>query len=322
MKIGLRQFIDLLVEIAVGLPEILLGVDEAAEHAVEGDPELFKLVGCVDLGAGLHVAPPHLVGHVAKVLERLDDHIADDRIRGEHGQKHRHDGGGGQNRPVPIDRLAGGGVGHHHLHHRHEIVFGQERSRPVGRLGGSRPGIGNDRGVTDHPAILVTAGTTAPPPHRLVVMVFRVVGRAKLTVFGGWGRRPALRCRVGQPVLEVGEDGGVEPGVFPPLLRDSVGFKKPTLVLLALQRAAQKIDRAGILLLRLKRLPVVLQHDGIDEMPARAPRRRVDEFLGAAAIPPETAGDQHEQTEPEQEAAFPLQAGFAQDVLECSVRHT
>jgi len=56
-------------------------------------------------------------------------------------------------------------------------------------------------------------------------------------------------------------------------------------------------------------------------MPSGAPRGRVDELLGAAAIPPEAAGDQQEQAEPEQEAAFPLQARLADDVGDRSVGH-
>ena len=271
MQIGLCQLVDLVVEIAIGLAEILLRVDKAPEHPIEGDPELFELVGRVDLGPGLHVATPHLVGHVPQVLERLHDHVADDRVGGEHREKHGHDRRGGENGPVPVDRLAGCRIGHHHLHHRHEIVVGEQHPGPAGGLG-----IGGGRGVADHAEIFVAAGAAAPPPDRLVVVVFRVVSRTKLPVFRGGRRRPALRCGVGPAIPEVGEHGGVEAGVFAPFLGGGVGLEQPALVLLALQRAAQEIDRAGVLLLRFERLPVVLQHDRIDEMPARAPRRRVD----------------------------------------------
>ena len=54
------------------------------------------------------------------------------------------------------------------------------------------------------------------------------------------------------------------------------------------------------------------QHALIDQQPARVPVLLVDHLLGLPAVPPETGGDQQQQARPEQEAALPLQAGFAE----------
>jgi len=89
----------------------------------------------------------------------------------------------------------------------------------------------------------------------------------------------------------------------------------------ALEQLAQTLDRACVLLLLLERLPVVLEHDRVDEVPPRAPRARVDELLRAAAIPPETRRDEREQAQPEEKAALSLEAGLAQQVGEGSVGH-
>ena len=85
--VHLRQFIDLAVEIHVGLPQFVLNGDQRPQHAVEGRGEFLELVAGVDLGPQGDVAAGHGVAHVAEVPQGLDDHVADDGIRGEHGEK-------------------------------------------------------------------------------------------------------------------------------------------------------------------------------------------------------------------------------------------
>ena len=91
VEIGAGELVHLAVEALIDLLELLLSVDEAAEHAIEGDAELLELVGGVNLGPGLDVAAADLVADIAEMLERLDDHVADDEVGGEHGEEHRHD---------------------------------------------------------------------------------------------------------------------------------------------------------------------------------------------------------------------------------------
>ena len=158
-------------------------------------------------------------------------------------------------------------------------------------------------------------------PHRLVVVVFRSILGAELAILGHRRAVGANRRLRRRPVAKVVEHRRVEPLIAGPLLGSRIGVEEPPAVGLVLEGAAERLDQAGVLLLLLERLPVVLEHDGVDEMPTGAPRGGVDELLGAAAIPPEAAGDQQEQAEPEQEAAFPLQARLADDVGDRSVGH-
>jgi hypothetical protein len=125
------------------------------------------------------------------------------------------------------------------------------------------------------------------------------------------------------PILEVVEHRLVEPRVAfcVALLGARPGIEDLPIVGLALELAPHRLDHPGKLGVRLPGVPVRLHHDRIDEMPAGRPRRRVDELLRATAIPPEAAGDEHEQAEPEQEAALPLQARRAEDIGKRSIRH-
>ena len=61
----------------------------------------------------------------------------------------------------------------------------------------------------------------------------------------------------------------------------------------------------------LQFLPMPGEHDPIDQQSARDPVLLIDHSLGQDAVHPETGGDQQQQAGPEQEAALPLQAGFA-----------
>ena len=86
-QVGLGQLVDLAVEVVVDLAQLLLHGDQVMKHAVEGMRELFELVAGLDLAADVEPAGGDGVGDVAQVLDRLDDHVADDRVR----RKHRHD---------------------------------------------------------------------------------------------------------------------------------------------------------------------------------------------------------------------------------------
>src|SRR5262249_23511358 len=61
---------------------------------------------------------------------------------------------------------------------------------------------------------------------------------------------------------------------------------------------------------------VLLGDDGIDQEPARRRGLVVGQVLGLEGVQPKAGGDEQEDAGPEQEAAFPLQAGLAQQTLE------
>jgi hypothetical protein len=71
VEIGAGEFVDLPIEALVDLLKLLLGVDEAAEHAIEGDAEVLELVRGVDLGPGLDIATADLVADITEMLQRL-----------------------------------------------------------------------------------------------------------------------------------------------------------------------------------------------------------------------------------------------------------
>ncbi len=79
---------------------------------------------------------------------------------------------------------------------------------------------------------------------------------------------------------------------------------------------AQRLDQRRVLLVGLEGFPVVVQHHRIDQMATGGAGAGVDKILGTAAIPPEAPGDQQQQTEPEEEAAFPLKARFTEYFFE------
>ena len=103
-EVRLRQLVDLAVEVAVDLAQLLLHGDQVVEHPVEGVRELLELVTGLDLAADVELARGDRVGDVAEVLDRLDDHVADDHVRGDHRQDRRQQGRGDQERTVAVDR--------------------------------------------------------------------------------------------------------------------------------------------------------------------------------------------------------------------------
>ena len=82
-------------------------VDQVAQHAVEGHGQLLELVAGVDVGPQRDVAAADGVAHVAEVPQRLDDHVADDGVGGDHRQEDGDDGGGQEDGPVLVDAAAG-----------------------------------------------------------------------------------------------------------------------------------------------------------------------------------------------------------------------
>ena len=74
-------------------------VDQVAQHAVEGHGQLLELVAGVDVGPQRDVAAADRVAHVAEVPQRLDDHVADDDVGGDHRQEDGDDGRGHQDAP-------------------------------------------------------------------------------------------------------------------------------------------------------------------------------------------------------------------------------
>ena len=105
--VGLGQLVHFAVEVGVGLAQFLLRADQVAQHAVEGRGQLLELVAGVDVGPERGVAAAHGVAHVAQMPQRLDDHVADDGIQGDHRQEDGDDGRGDEDGAVIGDVLAG-----------------------------------------------------------------------------------------------------------------------------------------------------------------------------------------------------------------------
>ena len=308
VHIGLGQLVDLGIEITVDLEQLVLRVNEPSQHAIEGCAEILKLIAGVNLGAGSHVAFANLVTDFPQMLQRLDDHIADNRVGREHRQEDGDDSRRQQNCPIPVDGVLRCGVRDHHSHHGHELVLRQPRAGRADRVGGA--------------AVFVADQAARAGADRLVVVILGVVGGAKLTILCGIGRqhrRARTRLRqhatVGVGVSEVVEDRRVERGVALQFIAGCVGPKDLPSVGLALQLLAERLDERGVFLVCFEGLPVVVQHHRVDEMAAGRSRAGEDEIFSAAAVPPKAPCDQQQQAEPEEEAALPLQAGFAQDFL-------
>ena len=102
---------------------------------------------------------------------------------------------------------------------------------------------------------------------------------------------------------------------------------EPPVILPAGQALPQVFDQVDKLLARLlvlvvlPELPVVHDDDRLDQPACTLAAGLVDQLLGVAAVPEEAAGDQRQQAGAEQEAALPLEAGFAEDAFERAIRH-
>ena len=104
-QVGLGELVDFLVEVVVHLAQRLLHGDQVVKHPVEGVRKLLEFVAGFDLAANREPAGGDGVGDVAKVLDRLDDHVADDDVRREHRHDRRDQRGRDQHGPVHVDRL-------------------------------------------------------------------------------------------------------------------------------------------------------------------------------------------------------------------------
>ena len=82
------------------------------------------------------------VADLLEVLDRLDDHVADDEIAAAHDQQGGDQGRGDEHRPVPVDAVLDGVGGHADLDDGHEVVFSAGRRRLPARLrcADDRPG--------------------------------------------------------------------------------------------------------------------------------------------------------------------------------------
>ena len=94
---------------------------------------------CVD------VAAADLVAHVAQVLERLDDHVAHDDVRGDHRQEDGDDGRGQQDGPVHVQVLLRRPVGNADLDDADQVA------QAIGGGGGTGSAIALDRELMSQP---------------------------------------------------------------------------------------------------------------------------------------------------------------------------
>ena len=104
-QVGLGQLVDLLVQVVVHLAQRLLHGNQVVKHAVERVRKLLEFVAGLDLAANREPARGDRVGNVAKVLDRLDDHVPDDDVRREHRDDRRDQCRRDQHGAVHVDRL-------------------------------------------------------------------------------------------------------------------------------------------------------------------------------------------------------------------------
>ena len=135
--VELSELIDLGVQVVVDLAEFDLRVGQVPQHAVEGRGKFFELVVRVDFRAKLGLAAANVVAHVAQMLERSDNDVANDHVQRDHGREHGQNGDRDQDGPRAVDRILRFLVGHDHLHHMQRLA--RHRGSALG--GGNRPGL-------------------------------------------------------------------------------------------------------------------------------------------------------------------------------------
>ena len=107
-QVDLSQFIDLRLKTAVQFLQVFLHSRQITKHPIEGVAEFLELVPGADVGPLIEIAACDGVADLLQVQDRFDDHVADDRVRGEHRQKGGDDRGRQQDRIVP--RLRAGSL--------------------------------------------------------------------------------------------------------------------------------------------------------------------------------------------------------------------
>jgi hypothetical protein len=337
--VGLRQLVDLAIQVVVHVAELLLHGHQVVEHPVEGVRELLELVAGLDLAADREPAGGDRVGDIAEVLDRLDDHVADDHVRRDHRQHRGDQREGDQHGAITVDRL--GGLLHRQADHDGSgqvVGLGVHPVLAVGRqlhhvvvdvFEGGLPGAVIDR-VAVHQAARLEE-------DRLDVMVFldevvvllllgdqlgpsrRAVGEG-VQQFGGmaWlarGGRPDEAVEI--PTLEV----------VPRLLLGVGGFlgvEHPGVMLGDVAQRLEVVDQDvedRLPVVVPQRLVVHVQQRGPDEHACRLGRLLPHQALGLLAVPEEAGRDQDEDAQAEDEAALPLQAGLAEQVFEAAIGH-
>ncbi len=89
--VRLRQFIHLLVQLGVGMLQLVLRAHQMPHHFVERHGHIFEFVGRVNFGPRFHVAARNFLARIAQMLQRFDDHIPHNYIAGDHRQKNGDD---------------------------------------------------------------------------------------------------------------------------------------------------------------------------------------------------------------------------------------
>ena len=82
--VGLRQLIDLEVEIGIHFAQTVLHADQIAQHAVEGVTEILEFVAGLDLAAHIELAGGYGVADLFEVFDRFDNDIAYNHPATEH----------------------------------------------------------------------------------------------------------------------------------------------------------------------------------------------------------------------------------------------
>ena len=311
--VGLGQFVHFAVQAGIHLPKFFLGRGHVTQHAVEGHRKPLEFVARVNVGPQRSVAAANGVAHIAQMAQRLNDHITHNNVRGHHRGKHGDNGRRKQDRPIPIERPLRGAVRNGHLDDGHQVVFGQRRAG--GHIAAQRKA--RSAKIESTGSHIVAQQTRLLRIDRLEVLVLVVVANQPIAEpLRIVGSRP-----LGLRLVVAVQHSPLEFVARSTRTIRAVGFQKPPLILLLAQSLGQVLNQRQELLVRLQALPVLDIHHLIDQQATGIPVLPVDHFLGLAAVPPETGGNQQQQTRPEQETAFPLQAGLAEYAFDRTIRH-
>ena len=122
-QVGLGQFVHLAVEVGVDLAQLILHVDEVAEHAIESMAQILEFVAGLDLAADVELPGRDGVADLLEMLDRLDDDVADDDLAAGHDEQGGHQGRRDEQGPVVINAAFDRFCRELDHHDAHQIVF-------------------------------------------------------------------------------------------------------------------------------------------------------------------------------------------------------
>jgi hypothetical protein len=97
--VQLSEFVDLRVQIAVGLLQVVLRFGQMPQHPVECIAEFFEFVVGMNVGSQLRASPADRIADIAEMFQRRHDDVPHDDVQRPHRHEEGDDTGRGENRP-------------------------------------------------------------------------------------------------------------------------------------------------------------------------------------------------------------------------------